>query len=212
MTIMSEYTSTKTLMGLSFTALFIALGLFGAALFLPVFITEDKVILGYWVVATGWLGFIGFQFAWYANAFALFVLYFARSNTLFALFLSVITLLIASQAYLFTEIPYSEKSQIVDYGKGFYVWYFSFYFITASVLLRLIANRALKHNKEKQQQQMVELESKEPEDEAIVPVVTTITLADKKDNITLKGDTSLPPLLPVQKKVIPPPLPINNSK
>ncbi|HIQ06941.1 MAG TPA: hypothetical protein EYH35_00595, partial [Thiotrichaceae bacterium] len=146
---MSEYNLTQTIMGFSFTALFIALGLFVASLFLPVFIIEHKVILGYWVLATGWLGFIGFQFAWYANAFALFTLYFSRKQTLFALFLSFMTLLIASQAYLFTEVFYSEKRQVVDYESGFYIWYLSFYFLAAAILLRLIANITHKAQLEK---------------------------------------------------------------
>ena len=202
---MSEYNLTQTIMGFSFTALFVALGLFVASLFLPVFVIEYKVVLGYWVLATGWLGFIGFQFAWYANAFALFTLYFSRKQTLFALFLSFMTLLIASQAYLFTEAFYSEKRQVVDYESGFYIWYLSFYFLAAAILLRLIANVTHKAQLEKiealTQQKIIKAQAEQQEE-------TIEASGEELRPRVVQSDTSLPPPLPFQnKKTVPPSLP-----
>ena len=61
----------------------LAVGLFTLSLFEPVFVTEEKTIKGYWVLAMGWLGFVIFQFAWYANLLSMLsiLMMFRRAGT-----------------------------------------------------------------------------------------------------------------------------------
>ena len=135
----SEDMHDHSLMSLSFATFLLAVVLFIASLFLPVFITQTNDIQGYWVLAMGWLGFVAFQFAWYAAPFAILAVYISRKSPQFGLVLSVIAILMASEAFLFTEVPFGKNDKVLDYGSGFYVWYLCFYLVSLSILLRLIA-------------------------------------------------------------------------
>jgi hypothetical protein len=118
--------------------------LFGFVLFVfsltqTVFITDVQAIQGYWVLALGAAGFIIFQFAWYANILSLLAVMLSRSKPQLAFLLSVISVLVASEAFLFDEIPLDKSVEITDYGRGFYVWYACHYLIVYGTLLRLVA-------------------------------------------------------------------------
>lgn len=126
-------------MRLSFIALLGAIALFVVSLFLPVFITQNNDVYGYWVLAMGWLGFITFQFAWYASPFAVLAVYVSRKSPQLGLFLSVIAIVMASEAFLFTDIPFGKNDRVLDYGAGFYIWYLCFYLVSFSILFRLVA-------------------------------------------------------------------------
>lgn len=128
-----------SLMSLSFATFLLAVALYIASLFLPVFITQTNDIQGYWILAMGWLGFVTFQFAWYAAPFAVLAVYISRKSPQLGLVLSVIAIIMASEAFLFTEVPFGRSDKVIDYASGFYVWYLCFYLISISILLRLIA-------------------------------------------------------------------------
>ncbi len=136
---LTEEIHDHSLMSLSFATFLLAIVLYVASLFLPVFITQTNDIQGYWVLAMGWLGFVAFQFAWYAAPFAVLAVYVSRKSPQFGLVLSVIAIIMASEAFLFTEVPFGRSDKVIDYGSGFYVWYFCFYLVSFSILLRLIA-------------------------------------------------------------------------
>jgi hypothetical protein len=127
-----------SLMSLSFATFLLAIVLFVSSLFLPVFITQTNDIQGYWVLAMGWLGFIAFQFAWYASPFAILAVYVSRRSPQLGLLLSVVAILMASEAFLFTEVPFGRNDKVLDYGLGFYLWYLCFYLVSLSILLRLV--------------------------------------------------------------------------
>ena len=135
----TEDTHDHSLMSLSFAIFLLAIVLYFASLFLPVFITQTNDIHGYWVLAMGWLGFVAFQFAWYAAPFTVLAVYVSRKSPQFGLVLSVIAIIMASEAFLFTEVPFGRGDKVLDYGSGFYVWYVCFYLVSLSILLRLIA-------------------------------------------------------------------------
>ncbi len=126
-------------MRLSLAALVGAAVLFVISLFLPVFITQNNDIYGYWVLAMGWLGFVTFQFAWYAAPFSLLALYVSRTSPQLGLFLSIMAIVMASAAFSFTDIPFGKNDPVLDYGLGFYSWYLSFYLLAFSILFRLVA-------------------------------------------------------------------------
>ena len=136
---MTEDTHDHSLMSLSFAVFLLAIVLYVASLFLPVFITQTNDIHGYWVLAMGWLGFVAFQFAWYAAPFSVLAVYVSRKSPQFGLVLSVIAIIMASEAFLFTEVPFGRSDKVLDYGAGFYIWYLCFYLVSLSILLRLIA-------------------------------------------------------------------------
>ncbi len=124
---------------LSFATFMLAIGLFITSLFLPVFVTQAHDIYGYWVLAMGWLGFITFQFAWYATPFALLAIHVSRKSPQLGLFLSIVAIIMASEAFLFTEVPFGKGDKVLDYDLGFYLWYSCFYLVSFSILLRLVA-------------------------------------------------------------------------
>ena len=88
------------------------------------FYTDQGAVMGYWVGATGWLGFAMFQFAWYANLLELLgVLLMARYPNR-AMLLAVMGVIVAGHAFWFTDIPGHEiKMHIVGLGAGFWLWY-----------------------------------------------------------------------------------------
>ncbi|MGB3916210.1 hypothetical protein J9253_19245 [Thiothrix litoralis] len=99
------------------------------------FYTDQGAVMGYWVGATGWLGFAMFQFAWYANLLELLgVLLMARYPNR-AMLLAVMGVIVAGHAFWFTDIPGHEiKMHIVGLGAGFWLWYASMVLITLGVI------------------------------------------------------------------------------
>ena len=118
---------------------FIGFTSFTLALFLPVFFTSAEDIFGYWILATGWMGIIVIQFSWFANPLNLLALLLAKKRPRIALFLSLIALFLATEAFLFREIPTDVnqgKIFINEFGLGFYIWYTAH----CSFLLALLCN------------------------------------------------------------------------
>ncbi len=111
MTRLSVYTGLAFfLLSLLFTSLF----------------TSGEDIQGYWILALGWIGLIIFQFSWFANPLNLLALLLVNQRPVIALLLSTTAFLLASQTFVFVEIPTgtsSGKIHIKELGLGFYIWY-----------------------------------------------------------------------------------------
>ncbi len=125
------------------TVVMVSLGLacFFASLFLTVFFTTGEDIQGFWVLLIGWIGLVIFQFAWYANLLNLLSLLLLNQRPYISLFLSGIALLIATQTFLFFEIPVglqNSKIYIKELGLGFYLWYLSQAIFLVATITELI--------------------------------------------------------------------------
>jgi len=100
--------------------------LFVLSLLLTSFFTSGEDIRGYWILILGWIGLIIFQYSWFANPLNLLSLLLVNQRPKLALLLSAVAFLLASQAFIFSEIPSgtsSGKIYIKEFGLGLYVWY-----------------------------------------------------------------------------------------
>lgn len=126
---------------ISMALLSLAISFFIISLLNIVFFTSSGDISGFWTLLTGWLGFIVFQFAWFANPLSFLAVSRMKSQPLFALFLSVLAVTLATEGFIFNEIPTasgSEKIFIREFGLGFYFWYGAHWLALCSVLFKLI--------------------------------------------------------------------------
>lgn len=136
-------TIAMLLVGLAFILFFLSL-------FEPVFITEDKVIKGYWVLAMGWLGFVIFQFAWYANLLSLLAILLMSKRAGTAFILSLLALLLSTESFLFDEIPSADSNKniaIIDNEIGLYLWIGAHCAVLYAVILMLIRKKMIDHEK-----------------------------------------------------------------
>lgn len=115
-------------------ALFLGGLLWIAAFWLPVFETEQRDIAGYWVFLTGWMGFVVFQFAWYANLLLLIAVILMYSAPVKATLCAALGLLIATQAFWFDVLPETTNSiAIIARGPGFWLWYGGIFLMSVGV-------------------------------------------------------------------------------
>jgi hypothetical protein len=121
----------------------LALFLFFISLFEPVFITTEQPVLGYWIFAMGWMGFIILQFAWYANLLSFLSLLLMFKYPIRAFFLSLFSLLLATESFLFNEILYNVK--IIDIDIGLYLWMGAHCAVLYASILMLIRNKMIEH-------------------------------------------------------------------
>ncbi len=128
--------------------LFFGLLSFVTSLFLPIFFTSDGDIIGGWVFILGWMGIVVFQFAWYANPLNVLAFLIFELQPRLSLLLSLLALVIASEAFLFYEIPtglstglHQEKLFIKELGLGFYCWYLSQILFLFTLISKHLANR-----------------------------------------------------------------------
>ncbi|MEZ5451320.1 MAG: hypothetical protein R3E93_00680 [Thiothrix sp.] len=116
-------------------SLFMGGVLWVVALTQVVFYTNEGAVMGYWVLATGWLGFTLFQFAWYANLLEFLGVLLMQRYPNRAMALVVAGVFLAGQAFWFNEIPDEHANmQIVQLGAGFWLWYASMVLITLGVI------------------------------------------------------------------------------
>jgi len=126
---------------LSLILLYSGIAFFIISLFFNAFFTNSDDIRGIWVLLTGWLGFIIFQFAWYANPLSLLAILLMKQRPVIALLLSVLAAIIASETFIFNEIPAAsgdEKIYIKEFGLGVYGWYASHWLVLYSMVFNLI--------------------------------------------------------------------------
>ena len=128
--------------------LFLSALCFVISLFLITFFTSDGDVFGGWVFILGWMGIIVFQFAWYANPLNILALLIFESQPRLSVLLSLLALVIASEAFLFKEIPtglftgiHSEKMFIKELGLGFYSWYLSQILFLFALMSKCLTNR-----------------------------------------------------------------------
>ncbi len=215
---------------LTYLIFFTAASSFISSLFFPAFLAQVQDIDGYWVLFLGWLGFLFFQFAWYAAPLMLLAVYTSTQSPRFAFLLAILAIVIASEAFLFDEIPLREAQQkILGYGLGFYLWYGSFYIAALGVLQKLLLWRALNNRrgqviKEKQScspQSVGDFDLAQPRTGVAKKVILSSCNEQKKRPIVavippplpkkqVSVSALMPPPLPVRREndvVIPPPLP-----
>lgn len=126
---------------LSNILLYAGIAFFAVSLFFNVFFTNTNEVSGIWVLLTGWLGFIVFQFAWYANPLSLLAILLMRQRPLVALLLSILAVVLASEMFIFNEIPAAsgdEKIYIKEFGLGAYTWFLSHCLVLYSLLFNLL--------------------------------------------------------------------------
>lgn len=129
----------------SLSSILLATGMFFfvLSLFLHVFFTTGEDIRGVWVLLTGWLGFVIFQFAWFANPLSLLAILVMKTRPVVALLLSILAVVFASEIFLFNEIPAvsgGEKIYIKEFGLGAYFWYIAQWLFLYSNVLNVINN------------------------------------------------------------------------
>ncbi|HFC91305.1 MAG TPA: hypothetical protein ENJ51_00685 [Leucothrix mucor] len=134
---------------IALTLIGLAVFLFFISLFEPVFITEDKPVKGYWIFAMGWMGFAIFQFAWYANLLSLLAVLLMFKHPVRAFLLSLFSLLLAAESFLFDEIPLgSGKASIaiIDNNIGLYLWIGAHCAVLYAAVLMLIRKKMIDHD------------------------------------------------------------------
>ncbi|HMT92259.1 hypothetical protein [uncultured Thiothrix sp.] len=123
-----------------------------AAFWFPSFYTSQGPVEGYWVFATGWMGFTIFQFAWYANLLMLLGITLMYSSPLWGSILSSLAVLVATQAFWFNSIPTGEVDiPIIQLGQGFWCWYGSITLLGLGVFLGSEQTEAEKNQTTKNQ-------------------------------------------------------------
>lgn len=139
--------------GIAILLLLAAAVLFCVAMVETAYVTTEQAISGYWIFITGWLGFLIFQFAWYANPLTLMALLLMRRRPWWALLSSGLALVAMSQAFLFQEIPMDTSGNtiaIASRGVGFYCWIAMvtcvFYAVIAILIYRAFKRDAEKAN------------------------------------------------------------------
>jgi len=130
---------------LSNILLYAGIAIFVVSLFFNVFFTNTNDVSGIWVLLTGWLGFIVFQFAWFANPLSILAILLMKQRPLVSLLLIILAVILASEMFLFNEIPAAsgdDKIYIKEFGLGAYTWYASHWLVLYSMLLNIIAHKA----------------------------------------------------------------------
>jgi hypothetical protein len=114
---------------------------FAAAMFLPAVVSSTETDPGYVLLMTGWVGILGFMFAWLANIFGPLAFIFAALKMYkTGLVLSAVAFVVALQSFAFDVIPSEGPGggTEVDYlGIGFYMWELSFLLIFFYCFLKI---------------------------------------------------------------------------
>lgn len=137
--------------GISILLLICAAVLFCVSMVEVSYVTSEQSIRGYWILLTGWLGFIIFQFAWYANPLSFMALLLMRKKPWWALLCSGLAMLAMAQAFLFKEIPLDTSGNtmaILSRETGFYSWVIMHGCVFYAIIMILIY-RAFKRDYEK---------------------------------------------------------------
>lgn len=122
-----------------------AVSCFVLSLFSPVFYTPADDISGYWVLFTGWLGLVFFQFAWYANPLILLAILQVKRHPKTSILLGLFAFTLASETFLFYEIPIGinqEKIYIKELGIGFFIWYLAQILFLLWLISQYVINRS----------------------------------------------------------------------
>jgi hypothetical protein len=111
------------------------------SLFVPALYTSAEDIRGFWILITGWMGLFFFQLAWYANPLNILAFLLVLRHPRLSVLLSLVALFLASETFLFYEIPTGinqEKLYITELGLGFYFWYFAQVMFFITLMMKLL--------------------------------------------------------------------------
>ncbi|MCF6190765.1 MAG: hypothetical protein L3J51_09815 [Cocleimonas sp.] len=114
------------------------------SLLLTSLFTSGEDIQGYWILALGWIGLIIFQFSWFANPLNLLALLLVNQRPIVALLLSIVAFILASQTFIFVEIPTgtsSGKIHIKELGLGFYIWYLAQGLFLLGIIIEVFSHK-----------------------------------------------------------------------
>jgi len=124
--------------------IYVGLAFFLLSLLLTALFTSGEDIQGYWILVLGWIGLVIFQFSWFANPLNLLALLIVSQRPVIALLLSTVAFLLASQTFVFVEIPTgtsSGKIHIKELGLGFYIWYLAQGLFLLGVLVEVFTHK-----------------------------------------------------------------------
>lgn len=153
-------------------ALFLGGLLWIAAFWFPVFETAEREIAGYWVFVSGWMGFVVFQFAWYANLLILIAVILMYSAPVRATIFAAVGLLIATQAFWFDALPETTQSvAITAKGLGFWFWYAGIFLMSVGVFFCLDSD------------EVTDVIETPEDDTALAPEPVTVAVADPTDPV-----------------------------
>ncbi len=117
-----------------------SLSLYNVALF-----TSGDDLYGYWILLIGWLGLLFFQLSWLANPLNLLALLLLSKKPVVSFILTLIAFLVASQTFMFSEIPTGlsqEKIYIQEFGLGFYLWYLANTLFLLAIAIEVFRKKA----------------------------------------------------------------------
>ncbi|WP_162596683.1 hypothetical protein [Thiofilum flexile] len=106
-----------------------------SSLWFPAFYTDTNTLMGYWVLISGWLGIITFQFGWFANLLIFLAVLWMYKYPIRATLVAAAAVLVATQAFWFVVMPgENENTNIIGQGLGFWLWYGSLIIICIGVI------------------------------------------------------------------------------
>lgn len=95
-----------------------------SSLWFPAFYTDTNALMGYWVLISGWLGIITFQFGWFANLLIFLAVLWMYKYPIRATLVAAAAVLIATQSFWFMVMPGKDENiNIIGQGLGFWLWY-----------------------------------------------------------------------------------------
>ena len=106
-----------------------------SSLWFPVFYTDTNTLMGYWVLVSGWLGIITFQFSWFANLLIFLAVLWMYKYPIRATLVAAAAVLVATQSFWFMVMPGKEENiNIIGQGLGFWLWYGSLIIMCVGVI------------------------------------------------------------------------------
>lgn len=106
-----------------------------SSLWFPAFYTDTNALMGYWVLISGWLGIITFQFGWFANLLIFLAVLWMYKYPIRATLVAAAAVLIATQSFWFMVMPGKDENiNIIGQGLGFWLWYSSLIIICVGII------------------------------------------------------------------------------
>jgi len=121
---------------------------YSLSLYLVGLYTSGDDLYGIWILLIGWMGIVVFQLSWFANPLNLLALLIMSSKPRVSLLLTILAFLLASQTFLFTEIPTGfnqERIYIKELGIGFYLWYVANGIFVVATLIETLRRKKSKN-------------------------------------------------------------------
>lgn len=120
---------------------------FSLSLYFVGLFTSGDDLYGVWILLIGWMGVVVFQLSWFANPLNLLALLLMSTKPRVSLLLTIVAFLLASQTFLFSEIPvgfHQERIFIKELGMGFYLWYVANGLFAVAILIEALIAKSRK--------------------------------------------------------------------